>query len=421
MAATLSPGWGSLRMPWTESLRIALQSLWANKLRTALTLLGVVIGVASVITVITLINGANHYVETKIANHGADVLTVGKMPSVIFDADTYLRDNRRKDLTYDQFLALQARCALCLRTGAELVTTGNVVHGAHSSTGTEIRGWTPSMQEMTDTEVVSGRELNESDEKVGSHVVVVGDDVVQHLLVNVDPLGQEIEIDGGPFTVVGVGKKQGAVLGQSQDNYVYMPLSTYMHEHGLHESLTYDIKSAPGPVNLQNTTDDIRSVLRILRHDAPGTPDDFEIASNNTLVDLWKSLTSTFSVVLVGIASISLVVGGVVIMNIMLVSVTERTREIGIRKALGARRADLLLQFLIESGVMAMLGGAVGVALGAALSYFISASVGWPALVSPWSVIAGLLVASSVGIFFGVYPASKAARLDPIVALRSEL
>ena len=408
-------------MQWSESLRIALQSLWANKLRTVLTLLGMVIGVASVITVITLVNGADHYVETKISGHGADVLTVAKTPSVIFDAETFLRDNRRKDLSYDEYLELRDRCRSCVRTGAQLVTSGKVVHGAQSSTDTQIRGWTPAMQEMTATDVVAGRELNETDEKVGSHAVVVGYDVVQHLMPGSNPIGAEVRVDGDVYTVVGEGSRQGTTLGQSQDNYVYMPLSTYMHSHGLHQSLNYFIKAGADPENMQNTTDEVRSLLRLMRHDAPGTDDDFTIENNGSLLGLWKSLTSTFSVVLVGIASISLVIGGVVIMNIMLVSVTERTREIGIRKALGARRADLLLQFLIESGTMALIGGAVGVAIGAGLSYIISASVGWPALVSPWSVIAGLLVATSVGIFFGVYPANKAARLDPIVALRSEL
>ena len=194
-----------------------------------------------------------------------------------------------------------------------------------------------------------------------------------------------------------------------------------MHSHGLHESLTILIKTGPAAGAMEEATDEARAILRGIRRDAPGTDDSFTIETNSSLVGVWKSISSSFSMVLVGVASISLVIGGVVIMNIMLVSVTERTREIGIRKALGARRADLLLQFLMESATMSAIGGALGVALGAGLSYLISAGVGWPAALSPWSVVAGLLVATCVGIFFGVYPASKAARLDPIVALRSEL
>ncbi len=408
-------------MQWTESIRIALQSLWANKLRTVLTLLGMVIGVASVITVITLVNGANHYVATKISGHGSDVLTIGKRPEIIFDYDSYVKYNRRKDVTREQFEALRDSCRRCLLTGAELNTSGKVVYGTHSSTGSSVQGQTPAVQTMTDQVITAGRELTEADDKAGAHVAVVGYDVVQHQMGGSNPVGKEIRVDGDVYTVVGEGQREGTTLGQSQDDYVHVPLSTYMHSHGLHKSLQILVKAGPAPGAMEETTDEVRAILRGVRHDAPGADDSFTIESNGSLVGLWKSISSSFSMVLVGVASISLVIGGVVIMNIMLVSVTERTREIGIRKALGARRADLLLQFLMESATMSALGGALGVAIGAGLSFVISAAVGWPAAISPWSIVAGLLVATCVGIFFGVYPASKAARLDPIVALRSEL
>ncbi len=277
------------------------------------------------------------------------------------------------------------------------------------------------MQPMTAQNIVAGRQLTEADEKEGSHIIVVGQDVVDHLLGGSDPVGKELRVDGGVYTVVGAGERMGTTLGQSQDDYVEMPLTTYMHSHGLHQSLTFLVRSKPGPVAMEDTADEIKSILRNLRRDAPGTEDDFTVETNGSLVDLWKSISSSFSIVLVGVAAVSLVIGGVVIMNIMLVSVTERTREIGIRKALGARRADLLLQFLVESAMMAALGGIFGVTIGVGISYLVSAGVGWPAQISPWSIVAGLVVATAVGIFFGVYPAGKAARLDPIVALRSEL
>ncbi len=408
-------------MQWTESIRIAVQSLWANKLRTVLTLLGMVIGVAAVITVITLVNGANHYVATKISGHGADVVTVGKRPSVIFDYASFLKFNRRKDLTYEQFEEYRDECRKCALAGAQLNTGGKVVYRTKSSTGTNIQGWTPSMQQMTDLIVVAGRELTEADEKAGAHVAIVGYDVVDHLLGGANPIGKEIRVDGDVYTIVGQGQRQGTTLGQSQDDYVDVPLSAYRNSHGMHQSLTIFIKAGGGPSGMEEASDEARAIFRMLRRDRVGAEDSFTIESNGSLVSLWKSISSSFSMVLVGVASISLVIGGVVIMNIMLVSVTERTREIGIRKALGARRADLLLQFIVESATMSAIGGAIGVAIGAGLSLLISMAVGWPAQISYWSIVAGLLVATGVGVFFGVYPASKAARLDPIVALRSEL
>jgi putative ABC transport system permease protein len=408
-------------MHWTEALKLALQSLWVNKLRTALTLLGIMIGVASVIAVITLVSGANHYIATKISGYGADTLTATRTPSVIFDAETWLSFQKRKDLTYDQYKQLVAMCTHCRMTGAQLFTRGKVVYGTQSSTTTSIQGWTASMFPITNINVDQGRQLTEADDQQGTHAVVVGYDIPQNLMGGIAPLGKEIRVDGEVYTIVGVGERQGTTLGQSQDDYVDMPLTTYMHTHGLHHSLDYYIKAGTAPGVLEEVTDEVRADLRAIRHVAPGAPDDFSLETNDTFVGLWKQLTQTFGMVIVGIASISLVVGGVVIMNIMLVSVSERTREIGIRKALGARRSDVLLQFIIESGVMALIGGMIGVIGGAGVAEIVTLALGWPSQVQLWSVFLGLFVASAVGIFFGVYPASKAAALDPIVALRTEL
>jgi putative ABC transport system permease protein len=408
-------------MKWTEALKIALQSLWANKLRSILTLIGIMIGVASVIAVITLVNGANHYIATKISGYGADTIDVGKMPSVIFDADTYLSFQKRKDLTYDQYLGLVAACTHCGLSGADLQSSGKVVYGTQSTTATRVRGYTPAVLQITNVDVAQGREITEADEQQGTHIVVIGYDILDKVLHGANPIGKEIRVDGEVYTIVGVGERQGTTLGQSQDDYVVMPLSTYMHTHGLHQSLDYLIKAGTAPGALDEAKDEVRAILRAERHLAPGTPDDFAIETNDTFVTLWKSLTQTFGMVIVGIASISLVVGGIVIMNIMLVSVSERTREIGIRKALGAKRSDVLLQFIIESAVMALVGGIIGVIGGAGTAEIVTLALGWPSQVQLWSVLLGLFVATAVGVFFGVYPASKAAKLDPIVALRTEL
>jgi putative ABC transport system permease protein len=408
-------------MQFGEAIKVALQSLWANKLRTILTLVGVVIGVASVIAIITLVNGANRFVATKISGYGSDVLTVTQLPSFWSTAEEYIRDHKRKIITYEDYEYIAQTCERCQLVAAQLSTAGKVVNGKQSSDNTTINGWTSGMAEMSNINVAEGRALTPMDDVEGSHTAVIGADIVDNLLPSVDPIGKELRVDGEVYTVVGVAERQGTTLGRSRDNFVNMPLSTYRHTHGTHDSLSIFAKAGTAPGALDNTSDELRALMRARRHDRPGEPDSFEVQSNETFASLWKQLTETFAIVVVGIASISLVVGGVVIMNIMLVSVTERTREIGIRKALGARRNDVMLQFLIESATMALAGGMVGVIGGVGVAEIVTHIIGWPSSVALWSVLLGLFVATFVGIFFGVYPAHKAAKLDPIVALRAEL
>jgi putative ABC transport system permease protein len=408
-------------MEFAEAIRVALQSLWANKMRTILTTIGVVISVASLIAVITLGNGAKMFVVKKIANQGSDVLTVTRINPVIFTGEEYLKENKRKNIDYDDYLYLQRTCTRCQMLGAELSSSGKVVNGKQSTTNTSISGWTANMGEIENLNVVEGRELTPMDDDMGAHNVIVGYDIVDNLLPNEDPIGQDIRVDGEIYTIVGVGERKGEVFGQSEDNYVHMPLSTYLHTHGEHQSLDISAKAGMAPGALDNLTDEIRVLMRSRRHDSPGSGDSFAILTNDTFISLFNQLTSMFAAVILGIASISLVVGGVVIMNIMLVSVSERTREIGIRKALGAKQRDVMLQFLIESAAMSLLGGFFGVVLGVTIAKLVTLVISFPSVVPLWAVFLGLFVALSVGIFFGVYPARKAAMLDPIVALRAEL
>lgn len=407
-------------MEFKEAVKIALQSLWANKLRSVLTLLGVVIGVASVIAVVTLVNGANTYVATKFSSYGADVFTVSKMPQFITSSEDYERFQKRKNILFPDYEYVAENCKRCVGIGAQQATVGKLVRGTQSVTDSSIRGYTWQMPSLQNLNIMQGRGLTEADEEHASRVAIIGTDVQEHLFAGIDPLGQDLRVDGTPYTVVGISEKQGSTFGASQDNWVAVPLTSYQKSYGTSKTLTIYIKAGEAGPKLEAAADEVRVLVRSRRHDLPGEPNSFELDTNNTLVGFFSTVTKSFGAVAGAIALISLVVGGIVIMNIMLVSVTERTREIGIRKALGARPKDILLQFLIESATMALVGGVFGVVGGILVALAITLIAGFPSNVAPWSVIVGLIMATSTGIFFGVYPARKAAMLDPIVALRAD-
>jgi putative ABC transport system permease protein len=406
----------------TEAIRIALHSLWANKLRSSLTLLGVVIGVAAVIAVVTFVNGINGYVAEKIFTLGADVFIISKVTPVITNIDQLLEGQKRKDLNMEDFYAVRDACRTCTMVGASTFNpAGHVRYGEQSGSDTWIRGLTPEMAPILDLDLTAGRMVNETDQDNRSAVAVIGTDIVDKLMPGIDPLGKELRVEGQIYRVIGVGKKQGTTLGQSRDNYVIMPISTYLKQFGAHTSIRIAGKANGVGTQLETALDEARAILRARRHDAPGKPDSFAAETNESFLSIWSNLSNSFFIAMIAIAAISLVVGGIVIMNIMLVSVTERTREIGIRKATGARRSDVLLQFLIESTTLALVGGFLGVVFGIIFAKGVTLAIGMPSSIKTWAVMAGLLVATSVGVFFGVYPARRAASLDPIAALRFEL
>ena len=408
------------RMNLKEAVGIATSSLWAHKLRSVLTLIGVVIGVAAVIAVVSLINGANKYVATRVFRLGADVFGVSKQPSIVTNVDDFREFQKRRRITYDDYQAVRELCKTCKEIGASLGGRIEVKSGLNSLKDTNLRAWTPPMAELYDVDLVAGRHMTDTDLQEAAPVCVIGNDLVENLLPGVDPIGKEVRWRNIPCQVIGVGKKEGSALGNSLDNWIILPLSTYNKEYGTQQDSLRVTARAGSAAKIQESIDEVRQIMRGRRHLAYSTKDDFAIETSDSFLELWKSISSSFFFVTVAVASISLVVGGIVIMNIMLVSVTERTREIGLRKALGARSSDILRQFLIESSTIALFGGALGVLCGVLAAQLVSLVSPLPSAVQLWSVIGGLLVALSVGLFFGTYPASKAARLDPVVALRSE-
>jgi len=405
-------------MQFLEAMKIALESLRVNRLRSVLTLLGVVIGVMTVITVIAFISGMNSYVANEIFTLGADVFTVTRTPDIIMDEETWVAVRQRRNLSRDDADAVRAICTDCRLVGV-LRNAGAQLKYGSGELASGVRGMSPEILEISGLELAEGRGITEFDVRQSRRVAIVGADVVENLYPVVDPLGRRIGVNGREFEIVGIAEAQGTVLGQSRDNWIAIPISSFEKMYGARGSVTIQIK-AGAEDRIESAQDQARIVLRARRHVDYAEDDDFTIQTNDTFLDLWASISQTFFAVTVAIASISLVVGGIVVMNIMLVSVTERTREIGVRKAIGARRIDIMMQFLVESATLTLVGGLIGVGLAAVIAGTVSSITGFPALIQPWAVAVGLSVSTGVGLFFGIWPARKAARMDPITALRQE-
>ena len=406
-----------------ESLRIALGSLRANKLRTALTLIGVVVGVAAVIAVVTIIKGLDQTVASTFSSQGSTVFTVSKRPQVITSREDFIRFNRRKDVTESDAESVARLCNACWRTGVAANAQATVKAGDQSSEGVRVRGLTLSMYAIEDTDIIAGRAWTDVEEAAGRDVAVVGPDILDNLFGGAPPdqvIGKLVRVEGRSYEVIGVTERLGKIFGFSRDNFVQIPYPTFKKAFGSRVSLIVFVQVTED-ARLAAAEDQVRSLMRNRRGKTFRDEEDgFALETQAVFIDLYKTATANIYLVTVGVAAISLVVGGIVVMNIMLVSVTERTREIGVRKAVGASSRDVLLQFLVESVVITSLGGLLGVAAGFLLAFGLAAAMGFPLLFSVWSAVLGVTVSSAVGIASGLWPAWKAAKLDPIEALRSE-
>ncbi len=405
---------------FADNITLAVDSIRAHKLRAALTILGLVMGVATLITVMTLVQGANLYVEQKIANLGTNVFRVGRLPFAVTDFALLTRAMRYKFLYPDDMDAIAAECAHCQATGAALNATAPLRYADHQLDDATLYGHTPNMAEIDTRTVDLGRYFTDVEDRHAANVCLIGDRVLQEFFAGVNPLGRALRAGGSEFIVIGTFEKIGSVLGQDQDNFIVIPLHTFLKVRGQRNSLAISVKAEGPQKTFELAQDDVRRILRARRHVAPGTEDDFYFGTADSYISLWQSISSAFFAVFVMISSISAVVGGIVIMNVMLVSVTERTKEIGVRRAVGATQSDILRQFLMESILQCVFGGTIGVLIGFGCALALRQFTSFPAAVQTWVAALGVVLSSVIGMFFGIYPAVKASKLDPVTALRTE-
>ncbi len=404
-----------------ESGRIALDSLNKSKLRSFLTLLGIILATTTLISVTALIHGMNLYIADKVSNMGADGFRVVRMawfgppdPKKLM-----IMNKRNPRIRREEYHFIKDNATLLRGIGISATTQARVSFRGQSMDAVNIQGVTANVPELNHVQIELGRTISESEERRHAPVTFIGSDIRAKWFLDRDPIGQTIEINGLPFEIVGVAKTLGSVFGYSQDNFVMIPAESYFKMFGVQNGMSL-VAKATDQEHLLEAEDEVRGLLRTFRHLRPNQDDTFGIISSDSFVDLWHRLTAAIAATAIGIVSVFMVVGGIVIMNIMLAAVTERTHEIGIRKSLGARRVDILNQFLVESATLAATGGLIGVAIAWAIAALIRSTAHIPMSLPFAAVLIGVGLSATVGLFFGIYPARQASRLDPIEALRTE-
>src|SRR5258708_30074904 len=407
------------RISLKEPTLIALETLRSHKLRSFLTLLGVILSVSTLVVVVSLIEGTNRYITNRVANFGANVFLIHQYPIVTSLEEFVKLDRSNNKINGEDFEYAGDNMTSAKAVGVEVRRQGIVKFGNESLEDINIRGVTANIGEMDVEEPATGRYISDGDNEHHSEIALIGNDVVKRFFTGVDPMGKTILVDGRPFEIVGTGKEVGSTLGQSQDGFVYIPIETYRKIYGTQDSLSVNVQSV-SPRMMESAKDEARALMRARRHLNPREDDNFGFLEPSSLMDLWNNLTGTLASNSIAIVSVFLFICGILIMNIMLASVTERTREIGVRKSLGATRSDILYQFMIESSVMSAIGGVAGVLFAVLVAFVIGRVSPVPVAVPISWAVGSVVLSAAVGIFFGVYPAYRASKLDPIEALRFE-